>query len=422
MPGHRTMRHKLSGLLCLVTLAACTSTTAAPTQPSASTALPTPVVVQATIAPPTPEPPAPAQIPTQTVVNSIIGPDMYPPNVNPLTGLVVANPDVLERRPLAVKVSEFPRRVRPQAGLSLADLVFEHYAEAGVSRMTAIFLANDAPKVGSIRSARLIDIVLIDSYNAMLVTSGSGQGVLNALRKTPFFNRVIAEATGYNKCPPLCREGEFASTDNLFSNTGDLWNVARDLQINTRQDFHGLAFAEAPPANGAPVNTLHLEFQKDYNVTEWRWDAATGRYARWVDTENIAAGELAPHIDLINRQPLTAANVVVLFAHHQPTDLVEDFASGGHCGYEIQIWASGPAKLFRDGQAYDVTWERLTLNQPIRLLGPDGAVIPLKPGNTWFEVLTLNSPNQTADGVFTARFKGLSQSASCPLPPPTATP
>ena len=107
------------------------------------------------------------------------GPTNFPDNVDPFTGLQVADASVLNRRPLAVKVSEFPRRVRPQDGLSLADLVFEHYAEAGVSRMTAIFLGNDSPKVGSIRSARLIDLVLTEFYKAMLITSGSSPGVLH---------------------------------------------------------------------------------------------------------------------------------------------------------------------------------------------------------------------------------------------------
>src|SRR5258707_517658 len=71
--------------------------------------------------------------PTEAVVTpqtiSQVGPDQYPDNVDPLTGLEVVDATLLNRRPLAVKVSEFPRRVRPQDGLSYADLVFEHYAE-----------------------------------------------------------------------------------------------------------------------------------------------------------------------------------------------------------------------------------------------------------------------------------------------------
>ncbi len=419
------MKSAAAWLLTASVLAACGP--AAPTPARQAT----PIVVVVTAAPAPTLPPAPAAEPTATEAEptaeptamAAIGPDEYPAGINPLTGLAVDDPSVLLRRPLAVKVSQFPRRVRPQAGLSRADLVFEHYAEAGITRMTAIYLSQGAEQVGSIRSARLIDKVLMESYGALLVTSGTSEGTLAAMRRTDYYHRVIAEATGYNDCPPLCREGEAASTDNLFGRTEELWQLSAALGLDQAQDLRGLAFAPEPPPGGQPAATLRLEFLKDFNVTEWRFDPVAGRYARWVDTANIAAGELAPHLDRVDGSQLSAANVVVLYAHHQPTDIVEDLQSGGHCGYEIQIWGTGPARLFRDGQAYDATWQRLTLNQPIRFLGADGSPLRLKPGNTWFEILTLNSPSEMADGLFTARFKGLSQSTRCPIPPqPTPTP
>ena len=413
------MRLKLTSVVLATLLAACASPT------------PTSVVV-VTNPPPTeaglaatdfaPEPtstPAPTiPAPTAVIVTpdtvQQYGPEDFPPDVNPLTGLKVADVSVLERRPIAVKVSEFPRRVRPQDGLSLADLVWEHFAEAGVTRMTALFLGNDSPRVGSIRSARLIDIPLAESYKVMLVTSGSSQGTLDRLARTSFYDRVIAEATGYNECPPLCREEDASqTTDKLFASTKDIWDVTTRLGLNTRQDLHGMAFFPDPPAGGAPATTLHINFHLDNNVTEWRYDPATGRYARWVDT--ATPGELTEHTDAVNGQPLTAANVVVLYVNHVSTDIVEDFADGGHCAYEIQLWGSGPAKLFRDGQAYDVTWVRFNVNDVIGFVGPGNKVIPFKPGNTWFEILNLNSPTDFADGVFTARFKGPSQSAGCPV-------
>src|SRR5690606_6648724 len=143
-----------------------------------------------------------------------------------------------------------------------------------------------------------IDIVIAESYKALLVTSGSSQGVLNALSRTPFYDRVIAEATGYDECPPLCREGTEASTNNLFASTADLWATADSLGLNGRQDLHGMAFYPEAPAGGVPVETVHIDFQLDYNVVEWRYDAAAGHYTRWIDTET--PGELAPHTDLVN--------------------------------------------------------------------------------------------------------------------------
>jgi hypothetical protein len=411
--------------VCL--LAACSPTPTAVSIPTATAALIVtsggPQVTATTEAaiPTTPEPtsttaptlPAPtADVVTPQSVSQV-GPDTYPDNVDPLTGLEVADPALLARRPLAVKVSEFPRRVRPQDGLSFADLVFEHYAEAGVSRMTAIFLGNDSPKVGSIRSARLIDLVLTESYKSMLITSGSSQGVLSSLSKTPFFNRLIAEATGFNKCPPLCRAGAAASTNNLFASTADLWKTTDSLGLNGRQDLHGMAFFPTAPSDGKPATTVHIDFQLNQNAAEWRYDAASGRYQRFVDTDVV--GQLAPHTDAVNNQQLTAANVVVLYANHVTSAIPEDFGNGGHCGYEIQLWNSGPARLFRDGQEYDLTWVRFNSADEIGLVGPDNKIFTLKPGNTWFEVVNFDSPTTFDNGAFTVRFKGPSQQQGCPI-------
>ncbi len=413
------MRLKITFVVFAIILTACASPT--PTNVAVVTN-PTPTAPGGAETQPAPEPtsttaptiPAPTAVILTPETITQFGPDNFPADVNPLTGLKVADVNVLERRPIAVKVSEFPRRVRPQYGLSLADLVWEHFAEAGVTRMTAIFLGNESPKVGSIRSARLIDIPLAESYKALLVTSGSSQGTLDRLAKTSFYDRVIAEATGYNTCPPLCREEDVSqTTDKLFANTKDLWDVATRLGVNARQDLHGMAFFPDPPAGGAPATILHINFHLDDNVTEWRYDPATARYARWVDT--ATPGALAPHTDAVNGQPLTAANVVVLYVNHVPTDIVEDFADGGHCGYEIQLWGSGPAKLFRDGLAYDVTWVRFNVNDVIGFVGADNQIIPFKPGNTWLEILNLNSPTDFTNGVFNVRFKGPSQSAGCPV-------
>jgi hypothetical protein len=418
------MRFQTVLTAALLLLAACSSPTAgAPPTPTEALIVTSVPAATATTAdtPSEPEPTsttAPTlEAPTAVVVTpdvvSQFGPENFPPDVNPLTGLQVADPSLLDRRPLAVKVSEFPRRVRPQSGLSLADLVFEHYAEAGVTRMTAIFLGNDSPKVGSIRSARFIDLVLTEAYQAMLVSSGSSQGVLNALSRTPFFGRVIAEATGFNKCPPLCREGNEPTTNNLFASTADLWATTTELGLNGRQNLHGMAFFPDAPAGGVPANTINVIFHTDASISEWRYDSATGRYARWVDTGVV--GQLDPHTDAVNGDQLTAANVVVVYANHVTTVIPEDYGNGGHCGYEIQLWNSGPARLFRDGQAYELTWVRFNSSDLIAFVGPDNQIFPFKPGNTWFEVVTFNSPTTFENGLFSTHFKGPDQRDGCPV-------
>src|SRR5215470_809427 len=77
-----------------------------------------------------------------------IGPDSFPLGVDPLTGQVVADPASLNRRPMVVKISNAPPLVRPQAGIGAADLVFEHYAEGGLTRFSAVFYSDAPNRVG----------------------------------------------------------------------------------------------------------------------------------------------------------------------------------------------------------------------------------------------------------------------------------
>ncbi|MCD6553712.1 MAG: DUF3048 domain-containing protein, partial [Anaerolineae bacterium] len=116
-------------------------------------------------------------------------------DVCPLTGLKVDQAK-LERRPLAVKISNAPAIVRPQAGLSFADVVFEHYAEGNLTRFTAIFLSRDCAKIGSIRSARLIDLEIPAMFKSMFAYSGASIGVKEEIRKSDFFDRVITPDFG----------------------------------------------------------------------------------------------------------------------------------------------------------------------------------------------------------------------------------
>ncbi|MGZ9224716.1 MAG: DUF3048 domain-containing protein, partial [Anaerolineales bacterium] len=86
----------------------------------------------------------PELLPTDTAIPTFI----LPASLNPLTGLLPSDASLMERRPLAIKVANYPRYVRPQSGLTLADTVFEYYIEAGLTRFIAVFYGNDSEWVG----------------------------------------------------------------------------------------------------------------------------------------------------------------------------------------------------------------------------------------------------------------------------------
>ena len=61
---------------------------------------------------------------------------------------------LLDRKPVIIKISNYPHGVRPQWGLSLADHAFEYYLEDGLTRFAGVFYGNDASQAGPIRSGR----------------------------------------------------------------------------------------------------------------------------------------------------------------------------------------------------------------------------------------------------------------------------
>ncbi len=353
------------------------------------------------------------------------GPDSYPDNVNPLTGQVV-DPAKLNRMPVAVKISNFPYVVRPQYGLGLADIVFEHLAEQGLTRFTAIFLQNDAAKAGSVRSARYIDTEIEPMFQALLVTSGSSLGTMAHLKSNPWFAgenlwRLISESTHYNTCPPLCRESP-DDTNTLFTST-DSARTSAGHDANTRMDLRGLAFTVAVPANGKPVTDIEESFSAAAHVS-WRYNAGSGRYDRWQDKDQ--GGQMMAHFDALTKQPITAANVVLLNVNHQNNFVPEDFQEGGTCGLEIQLWLSGPAHLFRDGQMFEGVWKRdQSTGMRLQFQDTNGQVIPLKPGNTWIGIVTLYASSKLNSQTFTVTNKVPDTRSLCPIPPtetPTVTP
>ncbi|MBL8046112.1 MAG: DUF3048 domain-containing protein, partial [Anaerolineales bacterium] len=306
-------------------LAACTSATEAPSPTQVPTLAPPKVEVETATAPAAVAPTETANAPATPLSTAMPAATATPTVLNPLTGQPLSDASVLERRPLAIKVAHFPRSVREhQVGLSFADNVWEHYAEGGVIRFTGIFYSQTPEKVGNVRSARLIDGIIADAYQALLVASGSSTGTMNRLRENEdLFPRIIAEYTGYSECPLLCREESAALTTNkLFTSPAALWQLATEKQFGPPQNFAGYPFESGTPASGTPISTIHLDWQLNNTVAEWRYDAASGQYTRWIDTANLP--ELAPHVDTFTGQQLSASNIVWLVAPYVPSNIREE--------------------------------------------------------------------------------------------------
>ena len=362
-----------------------------PTPSATPTATPTstPTVALTATATQTPTPePEPTSTPTPAVLIAI-GPD-----VNPLTG-IQADVTRLNRRPLAIKVPNYPPEARPQSGLSRADVVIEHEAEAYLTRLTAIFYGEDASLVGPVRSLRLIDGELVPIFKALLATSGGHPAVkIRVTENKPWaagYVRIISPEDPFlgdgGAMRRIDKEGRRYEL-TMYTDTESLWNVASERDANQRPDFHGMwTFSEAEPLGGIEATVLRIPYKAGASEAEYRYDAESRTYKRF------DLGQ--PTMDELTGEQIAPTNVLVLSANHVDTDILADNHDPNQPWYALstQLWGQGPAKLLRDGKVYEGRWIRENPQQENdRLLFVDGEgkQIALRPGKTWIQLVRLD--------------------------------
>lgn len=307
-------------------------------------------------------------------------------NTNPLTGLTAANPDLLERRPIAVKITQFPRLVRPQSGLSLADVVYEYYIEDGLTRFIAIFYGNDAEMAGPVRSGRFFDEHIARMYQSFFVFKYADPRVYDYYKDSDLKNYMVVPTIA--SCPPF----SFGSTkrdayNNVFFNTAKFKDcIAKRPEVeNNRPTLRSSFFSSLAPKSELAAERIFTQYSlDDYNY--WRYIPEGNRYQRFQEMDNQKNGKApsyAPLTDALTGLPVMADNVVVLFVKHRFANKFEEEDEV----YHIDMYGSGPAFVFRDGIAVEAVWNRVQLDQPILLTSALGAPVYLKPGVTFFQIV-----------------------------------
>ncbi len=351
-----------------------------------------------------------------------IGPLWYPDGISPLTGLPFPSQEAMDRRNLIIKISNFPPQVRPQSGLNQADVVYEYEVEGGVTRFAAIFRSHTPRHVGPVRSGRLLDMELAPMYQALLAYSGASAPVQALLLSQPWSLQVISPSIGDN-----CAEAGFcrfpgvnlAYEHTLYADPAMIWERATRRGVNQGYRARGFAFNETPDANGTPALDIALNWYGQIDA-RWQYDPVSARYLRFTDG--------VPHYDRLDGQQLWADNIVVIeVPHEERPDLFE--SESRSASQQINLWDSGRAYVFRDGQWYQGLWQRRNREpgSALDLMYGDGTPIMLRPGRTYVEVMRWIGDaavsDVRADMPATAAALAASATATAtPSPGPSQTP
>jgi hypothetical protein len=359
----------------LVLIAACSAPTLTPTpEPPTPTRSPRPTFTPFLHPTDTPVPPTPVPLDTPIIQpladTSTTAASRTPADVNPLTGLKVNDPKKLQRRPLLVRIGNDPI-IRPQTGLSAADLVFEEIMDGwSMTRLTAVYLAQDPETVGPVRSARLINLELTPQFDGALAHSGASDHIRWLISQASF-----VDLDEFFHPAPYWYKSNTDWRGRLFTGIPRLRDYLRKNGREKAVHLDGWTFDPSPPS-GRPATTIDLPYPRRSEV-RWKYDPTSGTYLRWVNDE--------PLTDAVNGKQLAAANVLVLYAEHEKTDIVED--SLGATAIRIVLTGQGKMLLCRDGVAVEGTWQRKATGDLIQFYDAAGQPLKLKPGNSWIEIV-----------------------------------
>jgi hypothetical protein len=291
-----------------------------------------------------------------------------PPPECPLTGLKPARGSVPDRPALAVKVENLPD-VRPQTGLSFADIIYEEPVEGGITRFIVIYQCRDATRIQPIRSARISDVDVLAQYGRPLFAFAGGvKAVFDRVDRSDLvnINYNVREAAGaYHRDPNK------SAPHNLYSSTRELYGVAKDEKGAPNAIFN---YSPDPPTTGRQVGTLHIPFS-GFSDVYWRWDQASNAYLR-------SHGD-TPHTYSDGKQ-VAATNVVVQVVKVVQSNIID---AAGNPSPEVVSIGSGKAYILRGGRMSAGTWRRPTVGDVTKFYNRNGDEISLLPGITWVELV-----------------------------------
>lgn len=287
----------------------------------------------------------------------------------PLTGVPVSRA-IANRRPVLVTIDNYVD-ARPQTGLAQASLVFETLTEGGITRFMAVYLEQGAPVVGPVRSTRLYFNHWAAGLDPIFAHDG---GNVDSLQELPHLTTIYNEDAD-KIVGPFYRVSTRAVPHNEYTGTP---------RIRAYASLHGAASmaspmviphkADAPSVQRPHHFTLTIQFSSpDYAVT-WQYDPMANDYRRFMGG--------VPHLDAATGKQLTAKNVVIMVTDE--TAAYDPFTPGA---IHLRTEGTGHAVIFRDGSLVQGTWDKPSIDSPLRWLDSAGHPIPLDVGATWIEII-----------------------------------
>ena len=289
----------------------------------------------------------------------------------PLTGLPDPSGATKSRPSLAVKIDNAPE-ARPQAGLDIADVVYEEVVEGGVTRFIAILHSAAPPVAGPVRSVRPMDPDILSAYHGLFAYSGGIPAFVSLMRKAPVQDVNVDVATdGYSW------DRARRAPHNTFISPEKLWPKAKGDNASPPQAMFDYRAAGEPFA-GADAPHVSIRYSPRASAT-YDWDAAS---ASWKRGQNGT-----PHMVASGAQ-IAPQNVVIQFVTTRTLGYRDQ---SGTNVVESEVIGSGEVWILSDGRVTKGTWSKPSATAVTKYADAAGNPVKLTAGRTWVHFAPVGS-------------------------------
>lgn len=260
--------------------------------------------------------------------------------------------------------------VRPQSGLSSAQLVYELPVEGGITRFLAIFTGDLPERVGPIRSARATYLEFSSEYDALFGHAGGSPEAMAAVDGLAIKDLSALSADSRF----FYRDTTLVAPHNLFSNSDLLTKALRDKQlVEVEPTYEPWDFKDDSPEAKRITQPLAIDFGSGpLYAVEYTYNVETNTY----DRSN--GGEV--QTDAVTGDTLSPKTVIV-----QIVPAAIPAGDEGRVNYEVT--GTGKAYFAMDGTVIEGTWSKV--NRAGRTIFRDeaGNRLKLNRGQIWVSIV-----------------------------------
>lgn len=281
-----------------------------------------------------------------------------------LTGAKVESEAISSQAVTGIMIENSPD-ARPQSGLKNSGVVFEAIAEGGITRFLALYQEQKPQLIGPVRSVRMYYVDWVAAFNASVAHIGGSAAALAEVRNgnyrdiDQFFNPAY-----------YWRATDRYAPHNVYTSFEKLDEI-NTIKGYTSSSFTAFPRQDSKPSEAPNATSVNVTISGPLYNSSYAYNPTTNTYDR-------SQGG-APHLDREDGQ--ISPRVVIVLKVNEVTVMEDGYRQS------IETIGSGPAYIFQDGVASEVTWSKASRADQIKFTDVEGKEVPLARGQTWITAI-----------------------------------